>query len=231
MPSDDYMTRYGPSHVQQFNEDVVNVAGKLIRCIAPGASANDNYSEAQVQADDQEDDAEQFDETWSDEKQEEISDEEQEEIRPELNEYSREQIVYAWAVFMALESRFDLIARKLSEPTDRLQFSKDLLRAFRYQLETYPRPTRAELLSLVDQVLEEFDEAVELWDILSGQGALLMLSDGRQSNSSANDAMDDAFTLIAELRDFIGDLYDVVPPKRLQATLRQVRAILADVNQ
>jgi len=97
-------------------------------------------------------------------------------------------------------------------------------------LADYPRPTQAQLLSLIDQVLDNMAEYVDLWDFLSGQGALLMLSDRYSKASSASQTVNDALALIAELRDFIGDIYADVPVHRLKATMRQVRDLLEDVT-
>jgi hypothetical protein len=140
------------------------------------------------------------------------------------------QVIAAWGVFAALGSRLWTLKRRYSTLAADLQPSERALVKVRSGLADYPRPTQTQLLSLINQALDNMAESVELWDFLSGQGALLMLSDIYSKASGASQAVDDALVLIAELRDFIGDIYANVPVHRLKATMRQVRDILEDVT-
>jgi hypothetical protein len=140
------------------------------------------------------------------------------------------QVTAAWAVFAALGSRLWTLKRRYSALAADLAPSEQALLGMRSGLAGYPRPTQAQLLALIDQALDNMSVSAELWDFLSGQGALLMISDMYSKAAGPSRAVDDALALIAELRDFIGDIYADVPVHRLKATMRQVRGILEDVT-
>lgn len=140
------------------------------------------------------------------------------------------QVTAAWAVFTALDSRLETLKRRYSALAAGLEPSDSTLTKVKSGLADYPRPTQAQLLSLIDHALGIMSNWVDLWSFLSGQGALLLLGDGYPKASDAGQAVNEALALIAELRDFIGDIYADVPVHRLKATMRQVRDILEDVT-
>jgi hypothetical protein len=130
-----------------------------------------------------------------------------------------------WCIVQALESRAGTLARKGLDSTNGWVDARQLIDDIKSVAPPHAPPETQELLAVVDDLLDRPGEIVLSWHLVA-EGVLLSLSDDAGVRSDGGAASREAIALLAELRDFVAELYHEIPARRLEATLREVRSLL-----
>jgi len=130
-------------------------------------------------------------------------------------------------VLAGLSGRRDaLVRRPRHQATPEWDTESRLLDALVELFAMPSAPTVEELTAMMDRLLWD-DSKGTLRIRLAGEGVLLLLGDRLRADPAGSGLAQDVLNQVTELRDFIADIYQEIAVKRLKATLRHVRGLVA----